>query len=41
MPPEATIIASSSIDRIADLVPFGPIGRSGTVSQLFHFATVF
>jgi hypothetical protein len=38
---KATIIASSSMERIVDLASLGPVGRSATVSRCFHFATIF
>lgn len=39
--PEATITASSSIDRTVDLGSFGPVTKSVVDVRFLHLATVF
>jgi hypothetical protein len=41
MPPEGTMIASSSSERTVDFASRGPVGRSATDDRFFHLATVF
>jgi len=41
VPPKATMMASSSIDRTVDLASLGPVARSETEARFFHLATVF
>jgi hypothetical protein len=38
---KATMMASSSSDKLVDFDSFGPVGRSATEPRCFHFATVF
>jgi hypothetical protein len=34
---KATMMASSSSDKLVDFGSFGPVGRSATESRCFHF----
>jgi hypothetical protein len=38
---KATMMASSSSDKLVDFGSFGPVERSATEPRFFHFATVF